>query len=130
MAATEGTERVRKAIEGYMSRRRWGISDLASAAGVDPGTVADLLNGSRSPRVATLGKLEDAMEWEHGTILAIGAGEQVDPTVRPARDSSVLLDLPPEALEGFGPAEREEVQAAAKAFALERAREIRRRLSE
>lgn len=130
MPATEGTERVRRAVEAEMSRRRWGIADLATAAGIDPGTVSDLLNGNRSPRITTYSKLDDALGWPNGTILAIGAGDDVSLTVRPDSDSSVLLDLPPEALAGFGPAEREEIQAAAKAVALERAREIRRRLAE
>lgn len=130
MAATRGTERIRQAVEAQMAARQWNINDLAIAAGVDPGTVSDLLNGLRNPRMATLAKIEQALGWPAGAILQIGVGEPVNLSVRPVSDGAVMLDLPPEALEGLGPAEREEIQAAAKATALERAREIRRRLSD
>ena len=56
-------------------------------------------------------------------------GDALDGTVSTSdQDAGVLLSLPPEALEGLTPTEREEAISAAKATLLERVREIRRRL--
>lgn len=130
-------------ISSEMAQRGWNVSDLARIARIDVGTAGDILNGSRWPQRATQNKIEDAIGWARGTIyrwekgLPAGWDRHGDyPEVQDdsetvgasTEDAGVLLDLPAEALDGLGPAEREEVITAAKLSALATAREIRRRL--
>lgn len=103
-----------------VARERLGMTqaELGQAVGVARETVGNWELGLTSPR-NKLGKLRDVL------------GPQLDGIVGdPAQDAGVLLDMPPEALEGLGPADREEVLTAAKLSALAKAREIRRRIGE
>lgn len=130
--ALRGSARLR--VQREMSERGWNIADLAREAGLDPGTVGDFINGPRWPQYATRSKISRALGWAANGLDQLADGEQpalASETVsRPDLDMGVLLSMPPEALEGLGPAEREEVIAAAKLSALRAAREIRRRLDE
>lgn len=114
----------------------WNISDLARNSGLDVGTVGDFISGQRWAQPATQNKLEQALGWAAGSIVLITRGGEpvtaVDvETVGPGdQDADVLASLPPEALEGLDAADRAEVIAAAKLSALEKAREIRRRLDQ
>jgi hypothetical protein len=83
VAMTE--EQVRRAgryVEGLMGVWGWNRTDLAREAGVDPGTVADFLDGSRWPQAATRGKLELALKLDPGEIAreAEGLNDVRDPS--------------------------------------------------
>lgn len=65
---------VRIAVTAEMSHRGWNIADLKDAAQVDPGTIADFLEGNRWPQIKTLGKIERAVGWSAGTIAGMLAG--------------------------------------------------------
>lgn len=132
MTEQSGRDWVRQRVETELSNRGWNIADLAREAGTDPGTVGDFLGGSRWPQYATRSRIATALGWTPDSIALIERGAEPMPgTVGTStQDAGVLLDMPPEALEGLGPAEREEVITAAKLSALEKAREIRRRQGE
>lgn len=98
-------------------------------------TLSDLENARRTNYdSATLAQVEQIYRWVSGSIAAVlqgGAPVVLPESVGPnSDDPSVLGSLPPEALEGLGTAERAEVIAAAHLRALEKAREIRRRLND
>lgn len=85
-------------------------------------------------RRGTILPLEQILGWTPGSIQTVLRGGQptvADELVRPDdQDAQLLASLPPEALEGLGAAERAEVVAAMKLSALEKAREVRRRLDQ
>lgn len=142
MQNEEGRRIVRANVSSEMSTRGWNVVDLARAARIDVGTAGDFLNGSRWPQRATQNRIEEAVDWHLGTIynwehgLPGSArpedyerlGHHRETVADEQQDVGVLLSMPPEALEGLGPAEREEVIAAARLSGLRAAREIRRRL--
>jgi DNA-binding XRE family transcriptional regulator len=68
----------RRRAELGLSQRR-----LAELAGVSLGTATRLERGAGPPRVSTVPKLEDALEWPRGTFQAIRDGE--DPPKVPPR---------------------------------------------
>ena len=68
----------RRRAELGLSQRR-----LAELAGVSLGTATRLERGAGPPRVSTVPKLEDALEWPRGTFQAIRDGE--DPPRVPPR---------------------------------------------
>lgn len=135
--STEGRAIVRQNAAGEVASRQWNVVDLAKAAGIDVGTAGDFLNGTRWPQRATQTKIERALDWRPGSIARWEADlapweplsrEDGETVSTDDQDAGVLASLPPEALEGLDPADRAEVIAAAKLSALEKAREIRRRL--
>lgn len=97
-------------------------------------TLSDLENERRTNfDAATIAQVEQVYRWESGSVRAIlDGGEPTELSgeivVPEDHDGGVLLDMPPEVLEGLTPAERDEVITAAKLSALQTAREIRRRL--
>lgn len=74
-------------LRDFVARRRaeLGLSQrrLAELAGVSLGTATRLERGAGPPRVSTVPKLEDALEWPRGTFQAIRDGE--DPPKVPPR---------------------------------------------
>ena len=120
-------DEARQAVRDAMSAAGLTNSDLARAARVDIGTVNDFLSGSRWPRLTTLGKLDEALGWEVGSIDRTARGGSPQPRVsgQPQDDGHVLLDLD---LSDVPADYRAEVAAAAQLRALEKAREIRRSL--
>jgi hypothetical protein len=132
-----GRDRARQAVADEMVRQDMGPVELSRKAGVDAGTAGDFLIGKRWPNPASRRKLAEALGWAAESIDRLARGEDpilADPAetvgTSTSEDAGVLLDMPPEALEGLGPAEREEVITAAKLSALATAREIRRRLGQ
>jgi transcriptional regulator with XRE-family HTH domain len=120
-------------VQDEMARRGWTNAELAREAAVDAGTIGDFLGGSRWPKGVTRAKLATAFGWTPESLDIVERGGEpvpIETVGTPTQDAGVLLDMPPEALEGLGPAEREEVITAAKLSALAKAREIRRRLDE
>lgn len=100
------------------ARERAGLTqaELAAKVGVARETVGNWETGVSSPR-NKLAKLHEVL------------GERLDGNVGGAdQDGGVLLNLPAEALEGLDAMQRREVIAAAELAALERAREVRRRI--
>lgn len=73
-------------------RTELGLSQRAFAdlAGVSLGTATRLERGAGPPRVSTVPKLEDALQWPRGTFQAIRDGE--DPPKVPPRDTSGGVD--------------------------------------
>lgn len=128
-----GATWARVRVNRELSARGWNVVDLAREADLDAGTVGDFLAGKRWPQIATRGKIAVALGWTADSIDRLAQG--LDPVTadgetvgRGGQDAGVLLDLPPEVLEGLSPAARDEVITAAKLSALQTAREIRRRL--
>lgn len=74
-------------LRDFVARRRaeLGLSQrrFAELAGVSLGTATRLERGAGPPRVSTVPKLEDALEWPRGTFQAIRDGE--DPPKVPPR---------------------------------------------
>lgn len=81
---------VRRRAELGLSQRA-----LAELAGVSLGTATRLERGAGPPRVSTVPKLEDALQWPRGTFQAIRDGE--DPPKIPPRDR----DTGPDRTEAF-----------------------------
>jgi DNA-binding XRE family transcriptional regulator len=88
VAAEPTLARLRDAV----TRRRTelGLSQrkLAELAGVSLGTATRLERGEGEPRVSTVPKLEDALQWPRGTFQAIRDGE--DPPKVPPRPGTGL----------------------------------------
>lgn len=80
-------------LRDFVARRRTelGLSQrkLAELAGVSLGTATRLERGAGPPRVSTVPKLEDALQWPRGTFQAIRDGED-PPKVPPRRPGSSL----------------------------------------
>lgn len=81
-------------LRDCVARRRaeLGLSQraLAEIAGVSLGTATRLERGAGPPRVSTVPKLEDALQWPRGTFQAIRDGE--DPPKVPPRDPDTGVD--------------------------------------
>jgi len=101
-----------RAVEAALGRNGWNQTDLARAAGLDPGTLYDFMAGKRWPHVKTRSKIETALGMETGTIARVAEGETVGP---PAHDAAA--DLPvgagvdPELLTQLAQAEPEALEA-------------------
>ncbi len=80
-------------LRDFVARRRaeLGLSQrkLAELAGVSLGTATRLERGAGPPRVSTVPKLEDALQWPRGTFQAIRDGE--DPPKVPPRPDTGLV---------------------------------------
>jgi transcriptional regulator with XRE-family HTH domain len=136
MASDEGRAAVLRYVSSYMSRVGWNPGDLAREAGIDPGTAGDFLNGTRWPKIRTLGRIEQAVQLEPGMLvtLANATGDDVQSILGQLGGSGravggddasrIRLDVG-DAFDGFTDAERDEAIAAAQAMLLQRAREIR-----
>jgi transcriptional regulator with XRE-family HTH domain len=111
-------DRLGDLIRAARERRGLTQQELAHEVGVARETVGNWETGVSTPR-NKMGRLREVLGDDLSGI--VGAPDQ---------DAGVLLSLPPSALEGLSEAEREEITATAKASALERAREIRRRLDQ
>lgn len=124
-----GIEDVQRAINAHMAAEGYTRAQFARRVGIDPGTLGDLLDGKRQPKAPTQGKLERYFEWPAGTIAEVVAGRASLGDVGASSQDApgVMLDLG-DAVAGLSPLDAEEVLAAAKLRALERAREIRRSL--
>lgn len=66
----------------------WSILELATRAGVDPGTVGDFLRGLRWPRPTTLGKIEKAFGWDIGFVNRLVEKAERDGRLIPDDDRS------------------------------------------
>jgi transcriptional regulator with XRE-family HTH domain len=108
-------------IRSAREAKGWTQADLAAAVGVARETVGNWETGSSTPR-NSLARIQNMLEVD------LGAG----PVGGPAHTSQtrVLLDLPNEVTEGLGALEIEEITAAARLAAFERARAIRRRMED
>lgn len=134
MAIEPMREEARGRVRAALAEKGWNVADLAREAKIDPGTIGDFLNGTRWPQLATRQKIDRALGWWPGSIDFYARG-QVPPSSADDenvggadQDGGVLLNLPAEALEGLDAMQRREVIAAAELAALERAREVRRRI--
>lgn len=83
---------VRIAVKAEMSHRGWNIKQLGDASGLDKSTVGDFLDGSRWPRIKTLGALERALDWPAGTITAMLEGAGAPRVGGPSEDARQELD--------------------------------------
>lgn len=120
-----GRDRARNAVIAEMALREWNPTDLARAAGIDPGTAGDFLNGTRWLQIRNQGKVEVALGWEPGQLNALATSTDVSP---PA-DDGVLLDLPKTVTDGLTAAEIEELKADLRARSYKTAAAIRQRLN-
>lgn len=106
---------------------------IARRAGINRDTVADFLNGKSWPQPARLDAIERGLGLAPGTFEAILEGRHTGDDLPRTEETDVLDSGMSEMVvrfsrEAFGdltPTEREEVEAAAKAAALQRIREIR-----
>lgn len=119
---------VRAAVQADLASTGETPGRYAQTVGIDPGTLADFLAGRRTPKSPTQAKLESRLGWGAGTIANVVAGRAEIPDVGGgAQTPGVSLDID---LSDLSPTDREEVIAAARLTALERARAIRRSLGE
>jgi transcriptional regulator with XRE-family HTH domain len=83
-------------LKYFIARRRTelGLSQrkLAELAGVSLGTATRMERGAGPPRVSTVPKLEDALQWPRGTFQAIRDGQD-PPKIPPRPDTG--QDRPP-----------------------------------
>ncbi|MBD3784936.1 MAG: sodium/proton-translocating pyrophosphatase, partial [Micrococcales bacterium] len=75
---------MRVAVRRHMASRGWNKAELQEAAGIDPNTAGDFLNGRRWPQGRTLSKIERALEWPPGTIAAALEGAPLPETYEQA----------------------------------------------
>lgn len=78
----------RARVKAELSARKWEISRLRDATGLDPGTIGDFLDGKRHARFPTLGKIEAAFGWEPGYLDSLDSGDAPPPL----DDEPVSLD--------------------------------------
>lgn len=80
-------------LRDCVARRRaeLGLSQraLAELAGVSLGTATRLERGAGPPRVSTVPKLEDALQWPRGTFQAIRDGEDPPKIAPRVRDTGI-----------------------------------------
>ena len=76
---TPGHERVRDAVQTRMDELGLVQRSLASKAGVDTGTVSNLLTGKTWPQVRSRARIEAALNWPIGTLAQIRAGGSPPP---------------------------------------------------
>lgn len=107
---------------------------LAKKAGINRDTVSDFLNGKSWPQPVRLDAIERALDLPMGTFDRVLRGEPPIPPEVPQTPqtgdgddqmSEMVVRFTKEALSDLSPTERDEVEAAAKAAALRRIREIR-----
>ncbi|WP_133755447.1 hypothetical protein [Naumannella halotolerans] len=79
MNRTEGEQAARRAIKAWLAHHKKSQAWLRTAAKVDTGTLNEFLAGNRWPKLATQGKIEDALGWSAGTISAIAEGDPPPP---------------------------------------------------
>lgn len=73
----DGMKTAGRFVSARMAALRYDAAKLAAVAEIgDPKTIRDLTDGARWPRVGTLGKVEEALGLDYGTIAAIAAGAQ------------------------------------------------------
>lgn len=114
--------------------RRETLIAMAEAVAADVDEVLEAAGQPGQPRRKRSQRGKDAVRRREAAAAArSGSGRPppvagVDAHVGAGRDDAagVMLDLPPEALQGLSPMEREELVAALRLRALEKAREIRR----
>lgn len=109
---------VRHAVTAEMAHRGWNIQQLHEASGLDKSTLGDFLDGSRWPRIKTLGALEKAVEWPAGTIVRMLDGGEAPPVGGPAHDADsgeedALLYRRPE---GLSDQEWEQIKQESRGF--------------
>lgn len=119
-----GQDAARNAAVAEMAARGWETIDLARAAGIDPGTAGDFINGTRWPRLTSRSKIETAFGWELGKLTRLAAGTDV----RPQAHDDVLLDLPKSAIKGLTDEGIEELKMKLRGQSYDIAAEIRARL--
>lgn len=119
-----GQDAARNAATVEMAARGWETIDLARAAGIDPGTAGDFLNGTRWPRLTSLSKIETAFGWDLGKLTRLAAGSDVSPNAH----DDVLLDLPKSAIKGLTDEGIEELKMKLRGQAYDIAAQIRERI--
>ena len=97
-ASEDGTDPTLSRLKDFVVRRRveLGLSQrkLAELAGVSLGTAARLERGTGPPRVSTVPKLEDALQWPRGTFQAIRGGGEPPKLALPPQRPDRRLDHP------------------------------------
>ncbi|WP_088319859.1 helix-turn-helix transcriptional regulator [Kineosporia sp. R_H_3] len=134
-AQEDARRRLRNFVTAQMGAPTPPISRLALAkkAGIDRDTLANWLDGKSWPHGSRRAAVEAALRLPPGTFDAVyegrHTGEDVPQTpeteIADAHLSQMVVTFDPSALSDLSPTEREEVEAAAKAAALRRIREIR-----
>lgn len=107
--------------------------EIARRAGINRDTVSDFFKGNTWPQPSRLDAIELALGLPSGTFDGLLRGEpaqditgQTDESPDDdSRMSDLIVRFHEDALGDLSPTEREEVEAAAKAAALQRIREIR-----
>lgn len=97
-----GIEDVQRAINAEMAQAGYTRSQMAAAIGIDPGTLGDLLDGRRTPKAPTQGKVERYFRWPAGTIAEVLASRGHLPaskTVTAAQVLQGLIDEPSDPVE-------------------------------
>lgn len=106
---------------------------LAKRAGLNRDTVGDFLGGKTWPQPTRLAAIEAALDLDPGTLDRVFNGQE-PPTVLNRSDENesvgggsdgLVVTFSAEAVSDLSPTERDEVEAAARAAALRRIREIR-----
>lgn len=105
MITQEHQNKARQAVSAELAARQRNPLWLTREAGIDAGTLADFLGGTRWPKTATQGKIEKALGWEPGTINAMAHGAAAPERTRDAEETSELEGLIAE-LRGASPERR------------------------
>lgn len=59
-------------VAARLAEKRWRQADLGRASGLDKNTISTFMTGKSKPSLATLGKIEDALDLTPGTLAALG----------------------------------------------------------
>lgn len=92
-----------RAMEERSRQLGMGWTDLAAASGVNVQTLRDIRSGkTRRIRLVTQHAIEDALEWEHGSIAAILTGGEPTPKIRTHAPLGLASDVEQAALILYG----------------------------
>lgn len=99
---------------------------FAKRAGIDPGTLADFLNGTRWPQSRTLAKMEAAIGWARGHIADLAEGST---TTELGNDTSVGARILVETYRQLSPEDQRQVERIVSTFLIREEQQSTKRLS-
>jgi transcriptional regulator with XRE-family HTH domain len=128
-------DRVRQFVRAQMAARTPPMTNgaLARKAGINRDTIGDFLGGRSWPQPSRLAAIEAALDLEAGSLDRVFNGQEPQAKLTRSAENGPVTTASPAlvvtfsaaAVSDLSPTERDEVEAAARAAALRRIREIR-----
>jgi len=86
-------DRLRQAIEARAAQLRLRLQEVASRASMSLSTLGRVRAGVGALTPYVVASLEDALEWTHGSVQAILAGDAPTPVSRPVHDDPAVAEI-------------------------------------